>query len=128
MSKLVKPEQARRTREMIQQELLAQSAHVRRQIGSIATAEGWKYIRATADQILDEYKCAPPKTESEKQKWETYTHMKWAFDKLFATVNEIAPKGQPLTDSPRVVIQNDDKRSSKFRTKPPGTTSGDAGN
>lgn len=115
---LISPAELKAKRQAMRQDAQAEKKEISREIGSLATQKGWKYAKAIADSILKEYECAPPKTDADKTKWEVYTHMKWAIDKLLYQVAQ-AQTMQDLTDSPRVVVKNADNRSSQFRTKPP---------
>lgn len=52
--------------------------------------EGWKYVKGIAVNLLAEYECPPPKTEEDREKWETYTRINWAINQLLTRIDKAA--------------------------------------
>lgn len=60
------------------------------EVDRLVQLPAYSYAKSMAFGICAEYQCPPPATEAERQKWETYNTLLWAFNKFFGHVEELA--------------------------------------
>lgn len=92
---------------------------VQRKLRDLTACDGWPYLGFISHSILKEYECQPPAKGEECTKWDTYTRMKWALDKLLGTVRTLA--AQEIPEPPQRVgrVQNANNRPRSINTTPP---------
>ncbi|MBY0545813.1 MAG: hypothetical protein K2W95_00840 [Candidatus Obscuribacterales bacterium] len=63
--------------------------------------QGYRYLKHIAFGLLEQYRCEPPKRGEDIQQWTTYNSLRWAFERLFNLVEQIAgvsPKAEKVFD------------------------------
>lgn len=93
---------------------------VQEKLRDLVAHPGYPYLKAMGRTILEKYACQPPSGPLEEQaKWETYTRMKWAIDKLFLDVDSLAATTIPNQDK----VPDATNRRNQFNTRAPGSSS-----
>lgn len=89
---LVKPSELTQTRRAQREAVIDAQFQAHNELRCLVQLNGWKYVKGIALDLLAEYECPPPKTEEDREKWETYTRMNWAINQLLSRVERQASR------------------------------------
>ena len=98
---LIPQPEAARKRIGQHQDLLSRQREAHNELRRLVNGDAWTYIRSIALEILTPYHSAPGKTSEEKEKFETYSTLKWGLEALLLKVEQTAnnPPPQQKTDA-----------------------------
>ena len=109
MDKVTPPELKHRQVSQRDDELAA-ARELADELERLVRLKGWTYAkRVSMANVIKQFECDPPKTDTERTRWETYNTVRWAFERFFSLVEQMAANPPP---TPQKDSNGDNRRQS----------------